>query len=510
VKFASIRPYLTAILLVLVAWIVQAAFGPQFGEVFAFLPFVVATTLTSLLQGLLPTLLATVLGFVIVSWFYVTPGTLLISGKDNHVALGLYLGLGLTTGWLAEMLHRTRRKAEALAETLQIDIIRQQQTEEALRDADRRKNEFLAMLAHELRNPLAAIQYAANLAGMPGISRNEFDWSAAIERQVKHLARLVDDLLDVSRITQGRIHLHQEPVDAVVLLRRAAEAVRPVIEERHQELTLDVPTADLPIHVDPTRMEQVFQNLLNNAAKYTERGGKIGITARRDGEQVVIAFVDTGVGMPKDLVPYVFDLFTQGDRTLDRAHGGLGIGLTLVRQITEMHHGTVSAASEGLGRGSTFTVRLPLAATNVPGHSSAPGNPIREIPAKRVLIVDDNVDGALTLRLLLKSEGHEVAVCHSGTSALESARSFLPDVVLLDIGLPGKDGFQVAREIRTDDALRGTTIVAVSGYGRDVDRAQSQAAGFDEHLVKPIDLGRLQLAIAGQQRRSSGDRRDDM
>ena len=494
-KSAWLRPYLAAIVLVLVAWLVQATFGPEFGEVFAFLPFVVATILTSLLGGLRPTILATVLGFVLASWFYVTPGTLLVSGKDNLVALGLYVGLSVTTGWLAESLHQTRRKAEALARSLQVDIIQRQRTEEALRDADLRKNEFLAMLAHELRNPLAAIQYAADLSELPGISREDFDWSEVIGRQVKHLARLVDDLLDVSRITQGQIGLHQEPVDASVLIRRAAEALRPAIEEKQHVLTIDVPVNSLPLHVDPTRMEQVFQNLLDNATKYTERGGKITVTGRAEGEEAVFTITDTGMGMPAELVPHVFDLFTQGDRTLDRAHGGLGIGLTLVRRITEMHGGSVSAASDGTGRGSTFTIRLPLRARHVSQPVESPDEQPIDGNSKRVLVVDDNVDGARTLELLLKSAGHEVAVCHTGSAALAAAQTFLPDVVLLDIGLPGKDGFQVARELRADNKLCRSVIVALSGYGQDADRDRTRAAGFDEHLVKPIDFQYLRAAI---------------
>ena len=494
-KSARLRPYFAAIVLVLVAWLVQATFGPEFGEVFAFLPFVVATVLTSLLGGFRPTILATVLGFVLASWLYVTPGTLLVSGKDNLVAMGLYVGLSVTTGWLAESLHQTRRKAEALARSLQVDIIQRQRTEEALRDADLRKNEFLAMLAHELRNPLAAIQYAADLSELPGISREDFDWSEVIGRQVKHLARLVDDLLDVSRITQGQIGLHQEPVDASVLIRRAAEALRPAIEEKQHVLTIDVPANSLPLHVDPTRMEQVLQNLLDNATKYTERGGKITVAGRAEGEEAVFTITDTGMGMPAELVPHVFDLFTQGDRTLDRAHGGLGIGLTLVRRITEMHGGSVSAASDGTGRGSTFTIRLPLRAR----HASQPVESPDEQPidgnSKRVLVVDDNVDGARTLELLLKSAGHEVAVCHTGSAALAAAQTFLPDVVLLDIGLPGKDGFQVARELRADNTLCRSVIFALSGYGQDADRERTRAAGFDEHLVKPIDFQYLRAAI---------------
>jgi two-component system CheB/CheR fusion protein len=494
-KSAWLRPYVAALVLVLVAWLVQSTFGPEFGEVFAFLPFVVASVFTSLLGGFRPTILATLCGFVIVSWFYVTPGTLFISGKDHVVALGFYVGLSVTTGWLAESLHTTRRKAEALARSLQADIIQRERTEEALRNADLRKNEFLAMLAHELRNPLAAIQYAADFAELGGNSQNDFDWSEVIGRQVKHLARLVDDLLDVSRITQGKISLHQELVDASVLIRRAAEALRPAIDEKQLMLTIDVPVNCLPLQVDRTRIEQVFQNLLDNAIKYTEPRGRITVIGRPDREEAVFTIKDSGIGMLAELVPHVFDLFTQGDRTPDRAYGGLGIGLTLVRQITEMHGGSVSAASDGLGRGSTFTIRLPRQEQRGTKPGEFPDAQSVAADSKRVLIVDDNVDGALTLGLLLESAGHEVAVCHTGMGAVAAAQAFLPDVVLLDIGLPGKDGFQVARELRADNKLCRSVIVGLSGYGQDADRDRSRAAGFDEHLVKPIDFKFLRAAI---------------
>jgi two-component system CheB/CheR fusion protein len=492
---APIRPYLVAISFVLIAWLLQAVVGPYFGEIFAYIPFFVAATFVSFIEGFRPALLATALGYLIASYFYASPGSLLSFDEDNVVALTLYVVLSVMIGWLAESLHQTRRKAEALAETLRVDIDRRQEIEEALRDADRRKNEFLAMLAHELRNPLAAIQYAVNLSALPGVTRDGFDWSEAIVRQVQHLARLVDDLLDVSRIMQGQIRLQREPVDAAVVIRQAAESLRVAIEEKQHVLTLDLPSDSLPLFVDPIRLEQVFQNLLNNATKFTKRGGRIHITGQADAEDAVITIADTGIGMPEDLIPRVFDLFTQGDRSLDRSQGGLGIGLTLVRQITEMHNGSVSATSEGIGRGSTFTVRLPLA-------TQAGSKPIesqelatKNGTSKRILVIEDNLAVAQTLGLLLKSDRHKVELCHSGTAALETAQCFLPDVVLLDIGLPGKDGFQVAREIRSDERLRDSRIIALSGYGQDTDRQTARAAGCDEHLVKPVDFQHLRLMI---------------
>jgi two-component system CheB/CheR fusion protein len=316
-----------------------------------------------------------------------------------------------------------------------------------------------------------------------------------IVRQVQHLARLVDDLLDVSRITQGQIRLQRKPIDAAVVIRQAAESLRPAIDEKQHVLTLDLTADSLPLFVDPIRMEQVFQNLLNNATKYTECGGRIRITGRAEVNDAVISISDTGIGMPEDLIPYVFDLFTQGDRSLDRKQGGLGIGLTLVRQITEMHGGSVSATSDGNGFGSTFTVRLPLATRVDSKPIESQELPTKDDTSKRILVIEDNIAVAQTLRLLLKSDRHKVELCHTGTAALDTAQCFLPDVVLLDIGLPGKDGFQVARELRSDERLRNSHIIALSGYGQDTDREKARAAGFDEHLVKPIDFQHLRSVI---------------
>lgn len=373
-----------------------------------------------------------------------------------------------------------------------LDIHEYRQTEDALRNADRRKNEFLAMLAHELRNPLATIHYATRLARMPEISQQEVDWIEMIDRQVKHLARLVDDLLDVSRITRGKIELKRQRIDAARPIRQAAEMVRPMIEERRHELSLQLPDQPLPLDADATRIEQVFQNLLMNAAKYTEAGGRIEIRGEVDQGQLVVHVTDTGIGMSPDWVPYVFDLFTQGERALDRSQGGLGIGLTLVKQIVEMHGGTVHADSKGLGQGSTFTVRLPLAPDvalpDTPACSFTTAGADRPL---KVLVVEDNEEAAHAVRVLLQSAGHEVAVCTHGLHALAAARNFQPNVVLLDIGLPGKDGYQIAQEMRADERLRNVQIVAVSGYGQSRGKESCREAGFDDHLVKPIDFDAL-------------------
>lgn len=376
-----------------------------------------------------------------------------------------------------------------------LDITQQKQAEESLRDADRRKNEFLAMLAHELRNPLATIRYAANLSRLPNVSPDQVDFAEVVERQVQNLARLVDDLLDISRITQGRICLQRTSVDANMLIRRAAEALEPAIQERGHRLTLDLPEEPLTLHADQTRIEQVLQNLLNNAAKYSESDGRIKVTARADAKDAIITVTDDGLGMPKELIPQVFDLFTQGERTLDRSQGGLGIGLTLVRQIIELHSGSVTAYSDGIGHGSSFTIRIPLSQQPRVNSHNGPERPLAEAASKRILVVEDNVDAAQMLELFLKIEGHQVAICHNGIDAFTAAKSFLPNVILLDLGLPGKDGYQIAREIRADDILRDALIIAISGYGQETDRERAREAGFDDHLIKPVDMEVLRAAL---------------
>lgn len=363
-----------------------------------------------------------------------------------------------------------------------------------LSDADRRKDEFLAMLAHELRNPLAAIDYSMQ---MLSASPDQLEMATEItQRQVRQLAHLIDDLLDVSRITTNRIQLRKEAIDAGVLLKRAISSARPAVEERNHKFTVDIASAEMPLFADPTRIEQVIVNLLTNASKYTPEGGNISVNAYPENEQIVIKVRDSGVGIPREMLTRVFELFTQVEPSLDRAKGGLGIGLTIARHLTEMHGGTISASSEGLGKGSEFSIHLP--STTIRGDKAAPKSAPTIQAGLRVLVVDDNVDSAKTLSQLLQGLGCTTQEVHDGLPVVEVAKSFQPDVILLDIGLPGLDGYHIAPLIRQTPELSKVRLIAITGYGQQQDRARSYGAGFDQHLVKPVDFQSLIEVLAAK------------
>jgi PAS domain S-box-containing protein len=380
-----------------------------------------------------------------------------------------------------------------------LDVTERRRTEEALRDADRRKDEFLAMLAHELRNPLAPIRNALGVLAMRFTDPDLDKVRGMMERQVEHLVRMVDDLLDVSRIMRGRIELRNEPVELPALIARAVETARPAIDARGHELTVSLPSEHVWVRGDLLRLAQIFANLLGNAAKYTEGAGTISLSAECEKGCVVISVRDTGIGIAPELLPRVFDLFVQGDRSVARSQGGLGIGLTLVRRLVELHGGTIRAASAGPGRGTEFVVRLPVCSEALPPgdcpDNGATQKNLRE-RGQRVLVVDDNVDAAESLAMVLRLSGHEVRTAYNGPAALAEARAATPDVVFLDIGLPGMDGFDVARQIREDQGLNHLRIVAVTGYGQDEDRRRTQEAGFDFHLTKPVDPTQLDRLLS--------------
>jgi signal transduction histidine kinase/DNA-binding response OmpR family regulator len=359
-----------------------------------------------------------------------------------------------------------------------------------IQEEDRRKNEFLAMLAHELRNPLAPISNAVHLLNTQEHDGARVKWAReVIGRQLKQLVRLVDDLLDVSRITRGKIELKSEVLDADALIAAAVETGRPNVDQLEHVLTTLVPPQPLRMRGDFARVSQVLANLINNAAKYTPRGGRIAVTASREGGELVFRVRDSGVGIPAEHLRSIFEPFTQVDQTLDRSQGGLGIGLTLVRSLVEMHGGSVEATSAGRDQGSEFVVRFPALAESVAGalHADAPKRSDASAAGLRVLVVDDNRDVADTTATILRLSGCDTHVAYDGTAGIEAVERLQPDAVLLDIGLPGLDGYQVAERMRRLPALRRTLVVAVSGYGQEEDRARSMAAGFDYHVVKPID-----------------------
>ena len=366
-------------------------------------------------------------------------------------------------------------------------------------EVDHRKNEFLAILAHELRNPLAPIRNALQI-----MRRSKGDGEAVqssaliIDRQIAHMVRLVDDLLDVSRIETGKIELRRARVELAAVIQQAVDTSRGAIEAASHRLTVAIPSAPLYVFADSVRMCQAFSNLLNNASKYSDRGGHITLAAAQEGTDVVVSVKDTGIGMSPALLPKIFDIFIQADQSLERTHGGLGIGLTLVKRLVEMHGGSVQARSEGLGLGSEFIVRLPLDVEK-PGlvmEAPAAGEPASVSPGRRILIVDDNTDSASTLAMLLSLSGHATHTAHDGVAAVEAARTLKPDVVLLDIGLPKLNGYEVARQIRATPWGKSIVLVALTGWGQEEDRRKSLDAGFNGHLVKPLDYEALMKLLA--------------
>jgi PAS domain S-box-containing protein len=410
----------------------------------------------------------------------------LVSYYPVSVAGGPPLGIGVVVADITER----KRLEEAL-----------RQRAEELAEADRHKDEFLAILSHELRSPLAPLRHALQVMRLRGSDRrNASNWARdMIERQVQHIVRLVDDLLDVSRITRGKMRLHKEEVELAAVINQAVQSCRPLMETRSHHFTATLPDQPVYLEADPTRLEQVVTNLLNNAAKYTHAGGQVTLTVERTGTEVELRVKDTGVGIPPEMLTRIFEPFTQAERSLEHSQGGLGIGLTLVRRLVELHGGCVTAHSAGPGQGSEFVIRLPAL-------SRRPVSAVEEVrpavlapvsvPPRRVLVVDDNTDTAESLAMLLGIWGHEVRVVHDGPTSLEAAQAEPPQVVLLDIGLPEMSGYEVAQRLRSLPGLERTLVVALTGYGQEEDRQRSRAAGIHLHLTKPVDLDELRRVLA--------------
>jgi len=388
------------------------------------------------------------------------------------------------------------------------EIAERQRAEEALRnseaetrklvEADARKNEFLAMLGHELRNPLAPIRYAVKIMKQRGLDDNELCWARdVVDHQVRQMAALVDELLDISRVTSGKVRLQKELIDVATIVAFAVETSRPMIEILNHRLSIVLPPGPVNVEADSLRMAQVISNLLNNAAKYSKARGQIRLAVTVEGSEAVFRVRDKGIGIPPEMLAQIFDLFTQVDQSLDHSQGGLGLGLTLVRNLVEMHGGSVSAHSDGLGRGSEFVVRLPVVLESKPKEVRAPQDSgalpalarASNVRSRRVLVVDDNVSSAQSLAMILKLDGHDVQIAHDGTVALDAVRRFRPEAVLMDIGLPGMDGYEVALRLQQQPELRENILLlaAVTGYAEDEAQQRSREVGFDHHLVKPVD-----------------------
>jgi signal transduction histidine kinase len=395
-----------------------------------------------------------------------------------------------------------------LYRSLKREIARSRQAEEELQHANRRKDEFLAMLSHELRNPLAPIRNAVELMRRVGSSEPRLTMARdVIDRQVTQLARLVDELLDVSRISQGKIVLKKEPVELAKIVAHSVETVRPMVDAREQRLAVEVSARPVWLLGDFARLSQVISNLLNNASKYTPEGGRIRLAATAGEGFATIAVEDNGSGIDGELLPRIFELFVQGERGLDRSQGGLGIGLTLVKRLVELHHGRVEAESGGLGRGAAFRVTLPSISAV---HDESPAPAVlpasAEVYGRRVLVVDDNLDAAESTAAFLRLEGHEVKTVVDGNEALSSVRVFAPHVVVLDIGLPGLDGYAIARRLREQGDTSHTLLIAVTGYGQKEDRERATGAGFDYYFVKPTDPRQIAAAIDhGRQSRDAAE-----
>jgi signal transduction histidine kinase/CheY-like chemotaxis protein len=403
--------------------------------------------------------------------------------------------------------HEPSERAERLLEVLArqaADLIERKRSEDALLHADRRKDEFLMTLAHELRNPLAPIRSAVDLMKhAPSSATGEISWARdVLDRQTSLMARLLDDLLDVGRIARDTLELRTSRVDIRSIIRDAVDMNRSLVDEFSHELTVSVPNEPIYLDADPARLSQIVSNLLNNACRYTPSGGRIWLTAERSGNTAVVRVRDSGIGIPPDRLSNIFDMFSQVDRSLERSQRGLGIGLHLVKRLVEMHGGSVSAQSAGIGTGSEIIVRLPLVVeapqpeTISPLTSTAPSPVVK----RRVLVVDDNVDGAESLAMLLDVCGHETHVAHDGVAAIEAADAVRPDVILLDIGLPKLNGFDVCQRIRQQPWGQNVIIIALTGWGQDVDRRRSHEAGFDHHVVKPVEHNALVELLRSEQR----------
>lgn len=399
---------------------------------------------------------------------------------------------------LAAERERLMEELREVNQRLVIANVRAQEQAEQLAEMDRRKDQFLAMLAHELRNPLAPIRNAVDVLKIqPGSSGSDLQWAIeVIDHQLEHLTHLVDDLLDIARITRGQIQLQKQAVDLADIVARAVETVQPLMEARRHELQVSLPVKPVWVEADPIRLTQVVANLLNNAAKYTEEGGHIWLTVQREGSEAIVKVRDTGMGIPAESLPHVFDLFSQLNHSPAHSSGGLGLGLTLVRHLVQMHGGRIQAHSAGPGQGSEFVVYLPRLTEVQRPAQRRDGGGKAESPSRRILVVDDNEQVADALTMLLSTVGHEVHTEHTGQAALRAIQTFQPEVVLLDIGLPDMDGYEVARCLREQGLPGEVRLIALSGYGQEQGVRDREKTPFDHYLLKPVSLDDLQALLS--------------
>jgi signal transduction histidine kinase len=467
--------------------------------------FILSVLISAWLGGPGPAAVASVLSLIAVDYFFVPPiyDVRLDTGHlERAAAFGVILACVI---WFTETRRQLERELRDQAARLSEQAKVLERTEAELTQVGRRKDEFLAVLSHELRNPLGALRNGLHLLRDGSAPSQRETVHGMLDRQLQKLIRLVDDLLDVTRINSGTVRLRRERLELAGVVRDAVESSRGLIEGSGHALTVRLPEEPIRLEADRVRLAQVLSNLLDNAAKFTAPGGQIWLSAEREGGEISIRIKDSGVGIPADMLSKVFDMFTQIPHTGQRPREGLGIGLSIVRRLVELHRGTIRLTSEGPGRGSEFEIRLPALAAPSPVPAGPPtpatdaiGPVGSSAAARRVLVVDDDRDSAESMALVLGMMGHQARMAGDGPAALRTAEAFRPDVVLLDLGLPGMTGYEVAQHMREDPRLPGVTIIAVTGWGQDVDRSRSLAAGFDRHLVKPVDLAALRHLIQAE------------